>query len=66
MTLAVIVVVGEFLAANQGLGYMILFTSSYLQTDLTLAFILALCVVRLAFYGLVVLAERIFNRWFSE
>jgi NitT/TauT family transport system permease protein len=59
VTLAIIgVVVGEFIASEQGLGYLILFASSREQTDLALACIAVLCVVGLLLYGLVVLAEK--------
>lgn len=67
VTLAIIgIVVGEFIASQQGLGYLILFASSRLQTDLSLACILVLCVVGLTLYGLVVLSERLFNRWYGD
>jgi NitT/TauT family transport system permease protein len=59
VTLAIIgVVVGEFIASQQGLGYLILFASSRQQTDLALACIAVLCVVGLVLYGAVVLAEK--------
>jgi NitT/TauT family transport system permease protein len=67
VTLAIIgIVVGEFIASQRGLGYLILFASSRLQTDLSLACILVLCIVGLILYGLVVLSERLFNRWFGD
>jgi NitT/TauT family transport system permease protein len=67
VTLAIIgIVVGEFIASQRGLGYLILFASSRQQTDLSMACILVLCVVGLALYGLVVLSERAFNRWFGD
>jgi NitT/TauT family transport system permease protein len=60
VTLAIIgVVVGEFIASEQGLGYLILFASSREQTDLALACIAVLCVVGLLLYGLVVVAEKV-------
>jgi NitT/TauT family transport system permease protein len=60
VTLAIIgVVVGEFIASEQGLGYLILFASSREQTDLALACIAVLCVVGLLLYGLVVAAEKV-------
>lgn len=60
VTLAIIgVVVGEFIASQAGLGYLILFASSRQQTDLALACIAVLCVVGLVLYGIVVLAEKI-------
>jgi NitT/TauT family transport system permease protein len=59
VTLAVIgIVVGEFIASQAGLGYLILLASSRQQTDLALACIAALCVVGLLLYGLVVVAEK--------
>jgi len=59
VTLAIIgIVVGEFIASQQGLGYLILFASSRQQTDLALACIAVLCVVGLLLYGLVVVAEK--------
>jgi NitT/TauT family transport system permease protein len=59
VTLAIIgIVVGEFIASQQGLGYLILFASSRQQTDLALACIAVLCVVGLVLYGCVVLAEK--------
>jgi len=60
VTFAIIgVVVGEFITAQAGLGYLILFAASQAETALILASIAALCVVGLALYGLVALAERI-------
>lgn len=60
VTFAIIgVVVGEFITAQAGLGYLILFAASQAETALILAAIAALCVVGLGMYGLVALAERI-------
>jgi NitT/TauT family transport system permease protein len=60
VTLAIIgVVIGEFIASEQGLGYLILFSSSREQTDLALGCIAVLCVVGLVLYGLVVVAEKV-------
>jgi NitT/TauT family transport system permease protein len=67
VTLAIIgIVVGEFIASQEGLGYLILFASSRQQTDLSLACILVLCLVGLALYGLVVLSERLLQVWFGD
>jgi NitT/TauT family transport system permease protein len=66
VTLAIIgVVVGEFIASQRGLGYLILFASSRQQTDLALACIAVLCVVGLALYGAVVLAEKAVMRLYD-
>ena len=57
-TFAIIgVVVGEFISAQSGLGYLILFASSQADTPLALASIAVLCVLGLALYGAVALAE---------
>jgi len=66
VTLAIIgIVVGEFIASQQGLGYLILFASSRQQTDLALACIAVLCAVGLALYGGVVLCEKAVMRWYD-
>ncbi len=66
VTLAIIgVVVGEFIASQRGLGYLILFASSRQQTDLALACIAVLCVVGLGLYGAVVLAEKAVMKWYD-
>ena len=60
VTLAIIgIVVGEFIASQAGLGYLILFASSRQQTDLALACIGVLCVIGLVLYGAVALAEKV-------
>jgi len=66
VTLAIIgIVVGEFIASQEGLGYLILFASSRQQTDLALACIAVLCAVGLALYGGVVLCEKAVMRWYD-
>jgi NitT/TauT family transport system permease protein len=60
MTLAIIgVIVGEFITSQQGLGYIILFAGSRLETPTVMAALLVLCTVGLALYGLVGLLERL-------
>src|SRR5260221_3625939 len=64
VTLAIIgIVVGEFIASQQGLGYLILFASSRQQTDLALACIAVLCVVGVALYCCVSAFENLLMRW---
>lgn len=53
------VIVGEFITAQAGLGYMILFAASQAEMSLIFASIALLCVIGLVLYGLVVLAERL-------
>ena len=67
VTLSIIgIVVGEFIASQAGLGYLILFASSRQQTDLGLACIAVLCVVGLLLYGIVALVERLTMRWYGS
>jgi NitT/TauT family transport system permease protein len=59
VTLALIgVIVGEFITAQAGLGYLIIFASSRAETAAILAAITVLCVIGLVLYALVALAER--------
>ncbi len=58
ITLAMIgVIVAEFISAERGLGYLIVFASSQADTALILAAILILCAIGLVLYGLVALGE---------
>jgi NitT/TauT family transport system permease protein len=60
ITLAVIgAVIGEFIGANAGLGYLLLTASSQLDTPLAFAALIALSILGLGAYGLVVLVERL-------
>ena len=52
-------IVGEFVAAQQGLGYVVLFASSVGETRLLLAAVAILCVMGLVLYGFVVAAQRL-------
>jgi NitT/TauT family transport system permease protein len=66
VTFAIIgVIVGEFITAQKGLGYIIIFASSQADTALILAAILVLCIIGLAFFALVGLAERLAARWYG-
>ena len=53
------VIVGEFITAQAGLGYMILFAASQADMALIFASITLLCAIGLVLYGLTVLAERL-------
>jgi NitT/TauT family transport system permease protein len=58
-TLAIIgVVIGEFITADRGLGYLILYAASRSDTPLVMAAIVLLCAIGLLLFGAVVLAER--------
>jgi len=63
VTMAMIgVIVGEFVTAQQGLGYIIMFGSSAGETALVFAAILLLCVIGLVLYGLVEIGEFLVTR----
>lgn len=56
-------VVGEFVGADKGLGYLLLVTNSNMETPLMFATILALTIVGLVFYYLVELLESFLIPW---
>ncbi len=64
ITLAVIgVVVAEFVAAQRGIGYLIVMANGLLDTPLMMAAIAALSVMGLALYGAVAALERVVVYW---
>ena len=56
-------IVGEFAGASQGLGYVIQFASTQLNTPLIFAALVVVSVLGLAFYYVVELAERLLVPW---
>ncbi|HTW51227.1 MAG TPA: ABC transporter permease [Stellaceae bacterium] len=66
VTMAMIgVIVGEFITAQAGLGYIIMFASSAGETATVLAAIVVLCGIGLVLYGLVGAGELLVQRWFG-
>jgi NitT/TauT family transport system permease protein len=66
VTMAMIgVVVGEFITAQAGLGYIIMFASSAGETATVLAAIVVLCGLGLVLYGLVAVGELLVARWYG-
>ena len=66
VTMAIIgVIVGEFITAQAGLGYIIMFASSAGETATVLAAIALLCAIGLALFGLVALGEMAVRRWYG-
>jgi NitT/TauT family transport system permease protein len=57
------VVIGEFISSDAGLGYFILNAGARSETDKIFAGLFALSLLGLAFYELIVLAERVAQRW---
>jgi len=59
MTMAVIgVIIGEFISAKAGLGFYILYASSRMETASIFAALFILCMIGVALFGAVALAER--------
>lgn len=56
-------IVGEFAGASAGLGYMIQFASTQLDTPLVFAALVVVSILGLVFYYLVELAERLLVPW---
>jgi NitT/TauT family transport system permease protein len=66
VTMAIIgVIVGEFITAQAGLGYIIMFASSAGETATVLAAIVLLCGIGLVLFGLVALGEMAVQRWYG-
>jgi ABC-type nitrate/sulfonate/bicarbonate transport system permease component len=67
VTFAVIgVVLGEFITAQSGLGYIILFSANNLETALLLAAIIVLCAVGIALFALFLALEAIAQRLYGS
>lgn len=63
-TLALVgAVVGEFVSAREGLGYLVLIANRNLQTDLMFAIFVALSIIGILFFYAVVLLEHLFIPW---
>jgi NitT/TauT family transport system permease protein len=63
MTMAVIgVIIGEFISAQAGLGFYILYASSRMETAVIFAALFVLCVIGVALFGAVALAEKLVRR----
>jgi NitT/TauT family transport system permease protein len=56
-------IVGEFVASQRGLGYVITTTQSSMNTSLAFAALIWISLVGLVLYGLVVLAARLWAPW---
>ena len=59
------VVVGEFITAQHGLGYIIMFAAGASETATVLAAIVLLCIIGLGLYGIVGVAELLVLRLYS-
>ena len=52
------VIIGEFLAANKGLGYLIIYGSQVFKMDLVVMSIVILCIVSALLYQLIAILEK--------
>ena len=66
MKMAIIgVIVGEFITAQAGLGYIIMFASFAGETATVLAAIVLLCCIGLTPFGIIVVGEWALQRWYG-
>lgn len=64
ITLAVVgAVVGEFIASDVGLGYLLVVANGYLDTPLLFSSIVALSIIGIVFFLIIELLERFFITW---
>ncbi len=56
------VIIGEFLAARNGLGYLIIYASQTFKLDWLLMSIVLLCIMAMGLYSLINLLERIYRK----
>lgn len=56
------VIIGEFIGARQGLGYLIIYGSQVFQLNLVIMSILILCVIAMVLYALIQLLEKLYLR----
>lgn len=58
------VIIGEFLAARNGLGYLIIYSSQVFKLDWLLMSICILCILAMALYSLINLVEKLYQKHF--
>ena len=56
------VIIGEFLAANEGLGYLIIYGSQVFMLDMVIMSIFLLCILSMILYGVINILEKKFSR----
>lgn len=56
------VIIGEFLAARQGLGYLIIYGSQVFQLNMVITSIIILCAIAMAFYKLIQSVEHYYRK----
>ena len=58
------VVIGEFLAARNGLGYLIIYSSQVFKMDWLIMSIVLLCIMAMALYAVIGVVEKIYQKRF--
>lgn len=58
------VIIGEFLAARSGLGYLIIYSSQVFKMDWLLMSIVLLCIMAMGLYALINLLEKVYEKKF--
>jgi len=58
------VIIGEFLAARSGLGYLIIYSSQVFKLDWLLMSICILCILAMGLYALINLVEKLYQNYF--
>ena len=56
------VIIGEFLAAKRGLGYLIIYGSQVFQLDLLIMSVLILCIIAMTLYQFIQIVEKWYNK----
>lgn len=59
------VIIGEFLAANEGLGYLIIYGSQVFKLDWVMLSIIILCIMATVLYQLINILEKVLERRYS-
>lgn len=59
------VIIGEFLAARRGLGYLIIYGSQVFQLDMVITSIIILCIIALGFYKTIQIIEHQIKKKFK-
>ena len=58
------VVIGEFLAARNGLGYLIIYASQVFKMDWLILSICLLCIMAMALYAVIGVVEKMYRKRF--
>ena len=56
------VIIGEFLAARRGLGYLIIYGTQVFQLNMVITSIIILCVIAMTLYQCIQFAEHLYKK----